>query len=146
MIVASHRQSIIRSSLRCWLPVQGRQGQAETRHARCSWYDYPYHNAHATSRSGPTGIQHVAGRSGTSQLRRHWRTKRTDKRTTRGHRTAAKESGVVSEGGHQAAEGGFTLRAPRHRKDIISKSGGKWLGNQFLERCDLPDIARQYVC
>ena len=26
MIVASHRQSIIRSSLRCWLPIQGRQG------------------------------------------------------------------------------------------------------------------------
>lgn len=43
----SHRQGIIRPALCGWMPVKGRQGEAEARHASRPRYDHTHHHAHA---------------------------------------------------------------------------------------------------
>ncbi len=57
---ASYCQSFVWSPVCCWLPVESRQSQVETRHARCSRHDYTYHNANAAPRSRPACLQYVA--------------------------------------------------------------------------------------
>jgi ATP-dependent 26S proteasome regulatory subunit len=47
----SHREGLIRSSLRRRLPVQGGEGEAEARNSCRSRHDHPHHHAHAASRS-----------------------------------------------------------------------------------------------
>lgn len=64
----SYREGIIRTTLCCWMPVKGRQGEVETGNSSCAGYDNTHHHANAASRSRSPRIQHVAGRSRSSQL------------------------------------------------------------------------------
>ena len=68
----SYRQSIIWSSIRRRLPLEGRQGEAQTRHESCPRYDYPHNHANAAPRSRSSCLQHVARRPWPSVIRRHW--------------------------------------------------------------------------
>lgn len=47
----SHCQGVFRSQICCWLQIESRQGQAETRNQSCSGHDYTNYHAHVTSRS-----------------------------------------------------------------------------------------------
>jgi ATP-dependent 26S proteasome regulatory subunit len=47
----SHRQSLVRPSICCRMPLKGRQSKAETRDSRCTRYDHPHDNANASARS-----------------------------------------------------------------------------------------------
>lgn len=72
LIRYSHRQGIIGTAIRGWLPFQGRQGQDEAGHTCGPGYDNTHHHANAASRGRSHGLQHVFGGSGPDQLCWYW--------------------------------------------------------------------------
>src|SRR5271170_4280402 len=125
----SHRESLIRPALRGWLPVKGRQVEAETIYSRRSRYDDSDHNAHATSRSRSARVQHVSRRSWSNILCWYRWSERADQRAQRSDRAPPEESRALHEGGHQTAERSFAIRTTWYWEDTIGTSSCKQSGN-----------------
>ena len=118
LLSLSYRQSLIRPSIRCRLPIKSRQSQAKARNTGRVRYDYSHYHANATARSRPLGIQHVLGRPGSDQLWRNRWSERSNSRTTGGHRTAVEEPRAIFAGWNQAAKRGVAIRSAWHWQNV----------------------------
>lgn len=130
----SHRQGILRSPLCRRLPFQGRQGQAQARHPRRPGHDHPHNYANAATRGRPARLQHVFGRSRSSQFCWYWRSQRPNQRAARGHRAPSQEPRAFPPCRHQAAKRCPVVRPARNGQDPAGSCRGKQLGDQLFER------------
>ena len=133
-MIRSHRESVLRPSLRGRMPIQSRQSQAQAGYSRCSRHDNTHHHANATPRSRPSRLQHVTRRSWPSLLRWNRRPERANPRAERSHRAALEESRALLTGGYQASQGRATIRATRNRQDSPRSSSRQFIRHKLLER------------